>query len=461
MRKFLFTILVLIITVSQVKQTVVAQSTGPIYIVQADDTLNDIAGRFGVSTEDLIAANQLANPDILSAGMQLVIPGLEGIEGVLTTMPVPVGLDMDSLIRSAQVPRDVFIRLNRITSPNELFAGAQIVLPVDETNQGVTITGAVHNAEGLLEYSARHSLNSWTLVLANKDINIASLPPQQLLLVSAAINTSPVSPISDAIESITLAPLPLTQGNTAVVKVTTKEPMEISGTLNGFTLHTFSSEPNNYYALQGIHAMAKTGLVEFSLTGKGEDGNSFSFSQMLLLQPGYFFEDPTLIVDPATIDPANTKPEEDMMRTTVSAITSEKYWDGVFLLPVDEPSCIKSAYGNRRSYNNGPYDFFHTGVDYGVCATFNIYAPAGGVVVFAGPLTVRGNTTIIDHGQGVYSAYFHQKEIQVLVGDKVSAGDLIGLIGSTGRVTGPHLHWEIWVNGVQVQPLDWLDTQYP
>jgi murein DD-endopeptidase MepM/ murein hydrolase activator NlpD len=99
-------------------------------------------------------------------------------------------------------------------------------------------------------------------------------------------------------------------------------------------------------------------------------------------------------------------------------------------------------------------------VDYGVCANLNIYAPAPGVVVFAGPLTVRGNATIIDHGWGVYSGFYHQSEIKVKVGDKVEAGQLIGLIGGTGRVTGPHLHWDVFVNGIQVQPLDWLEKAF-
>jgi murein DD-endopeptidase MepM/ murein hydrolase activator NlpD len=82
-------------------------------------------------------------------------------------------------------------------------------------------------------------------------------------------------------------------------------------------------------------------------------------------------------------------------------------------------------------------------------------------VVFSEKLTVRGNATIIDHGQGIYSGFWHQEESYVSVGDLVVAGQLIGKIGGTGRVTGPHLHWEIWVNGIQVDPLDWLDTLIP
>jgi hypothetical protein len=86
---------------------------------------------------------------------------------------------------------------------------------------------------------------------------------------------------------------------------------------------------------------------------------------------------------------------------------------------------------------------------------------AAGRVVFAAPLTVRGNATIIDHGWGVYSGVWHQSQMLVNVGDMVEQGQVIGLVGGTGRATGAHLHWEVWVNGVQVNPLDWLDQPYP
>jgi murein DD-endopeptidase MepM/ murein hydrolase activator NlpD len=90
-----------------------------------------------------------------------------------------------------------------------------------------------------------------------------------------------------------------------------------------------------------------------------------------------------------------------------------------------------------------------------------IYAAASGVVVFAGPLTVRGNATMIDHGWGVYSAYMHQSEILVNAGDHVEKGQLIGRVGNTGRVEGAHLHFEILVGGVPVNPLAWLTEEYP
>ncbi len=118
-------------------------------------------------------------------------------------------------------------------------------------------------------------------------------------------------------------------------------------------------------------------------------------------------------------------------------------------------------FGNRRSYNDSPYDFFHTGLDFCGQVGQPIYAPANGVVVFSDFLTVRGNATVIDHGEGVFTGYLHQSEFLVQTGDRVEKGQLIGRVGSTGRVVGPHLHWEVIVGGVQVNPMDWLEQEFP
>jgi murein DD-endopeptidase MepM/ murein hydrolase activator NlpD len=129
------------------------------------------------------------------------------------------------------------------------------------------------------------------------------------------------------------------------------------------------------------------------------------------------------------------------------------------------PDQFTSRYGTRRLYHGTGTDLtiqgFHTGLDFAGGEGLQIFAPAAGKVVFAAPLTVRGNAVIIDHGLGVYSGFWHQSELLVNVGDIVAQGQVIGLVGGTGRVTGAHLHWEVWVNGIQVNPLDWLNQVYP
>jgi len=100
----------------------------PVYIVQAGDTLYDIAIRFGVSQNDIIQLNQITDANLVSEGTELRIPGLEGMSGVLTTTVIPLGQTMRNLLRQYQMPDDLLVKINRITSPIELFAGANLIL---------------------------------------------------------------------------------------------------------------------------------------------------------------------------------------------------------------------------------------------------------------------------------------------------------------------------------------------
>jgi murein DD-endopeptidase MepM/ murein hydrolase activator NlpD len=122
---------------------------------------------------------------------------------------------------------------------------------------------------------------------------------------------------------------------------------------------------------------------------------------------------------------------------------------------------LTSYFGTRRSYNESEFANFHTGTDFGGDVGAPIYAPAAGKVVLAEKLIVRGNAVVIDHGLGVFSGYWHQNQLAVVVGQEVQPGDLIGFIGDTGLVTGPHLHWEIRLNGLAVEPLQWVQQMIP
>jgi len=161
------------------------------------------------------------------------------------------------------------------------------------------------------------------------------------------------------------------------------------------------------------------------------------------------------------VEPAVTVPEMDAVNQVVAPVTPEKYWQGAFKSPSPTPDCISSTFGRLRSYNGSDFIYFHSGTDFCGGEQTRIFAAADGVVVFTGALTVRGNATIIDHGRGVYTGYWHQSKILVNVGDHVTAGQTIGMVGATGRVTGPHLHFEVFAGGVQVDPAEWLAGKYP
>jgi murein DD-endopeptidase MepM/ murein hydrolase activator NlpD len=117
---------------------------------------------------------------------------------------------------------------------------------------------------------------------------------------------------------------------------------------------------------------------------------------------------------------------------------------------------VISPFGTRRSFNGGGFDRFHSGTDFAGAPGTPVLAAAPGIVVLAASLNIRGNATVIDHGWGVFTGYWHQTEQFVSVGDYVTIGQPIGTIGATGRVSGAHLHWELWVNGVPVDPMQWV-----
>lgn len=445
---------------------------GPVYVVQEGDSLWGIALRFRVSVDDLVAINNISNPNQLVLGARLIIPGLPGVQGVLVASTVAYGDTLRSLSRRYEIPEEMLIRLNHLTSPAELYAGAPLVL-IEQTGDTKTEQRSLlSTGQSLFELAVAQGSNPWSYVLSNHLKGTWNAIPGDVLRQSIENSSDAIpfgpSALPGAITAISLRPSPYVQGKAAVIRVTAKPGMTLSGSLNEHQLQFFPDETGDYVSMLGVHAMTKPGLYPLVLTGSlpeapPENGATFAFSQAVYIRSGNYPFDPVLIVSPETIDPAVTVPEDAQWAALSSTITPQKMWQGIFQNPMPEPfqECWPSRYGNRRSYNGSAYVYFHTGLDFCGGVGIEISAPAAGIVVFAGPLTVRGNATMIDHGWGVYTAYMHQSEIKVQAGDRVEPGQVIGLVGGTGRVTGPHLHWEVWSGGIQVDPLDWLQQAFP
>jgi len=437
--------------------------SGPVYIVKAGDTLWDISGRFNVSVADITAANNLPNQNIYP-GDQLVIPGLDGLSGTLITQPVPFGESLRSLGRQYRVDPALLIKLNHIVSPAQLYAGFNLILLQQDNQETLTAHTTLGKGDTLLEMAVRQNTDPWTIAQVNNLSGPANGLPGDVLFLINGTSSATTGAFPSPITSIVVDPLPVTQGATVQVKVNLSQEATLSGLLVDQPLQFFPVDDGSQVALQGIHAMTDPGVYPLRIDVELPDGSKESFEQMVLVNSGNYPTETINGVDPATIDPAITGPEDAWLLSMVTPVTPEKYWRGTFQLPVDSQYCIRSGYGNRRTYNNGVLHSFHSGIDFGICSEahpFDIYAPADGAVVYTGLKTVRGNVTIIDHGEGVYSAFFHQAEIYVSVGDHVTAGQLIGKIGATGRVTGPHVHWDLWVNGIQVNPMAWLKETFP
>ncbi len=125
------------------------------------------------------------------------------------------------------------------------------------------------------------------------------------------------------------------------------------------------------------------------------------------------------------------------------------------------PGPVLSQFGGFRVYNSGVLRGRHTGSDYRAVEGTQIHAASDGRVVFAARLPIHGNHVVIDHGWGVLSGYSHMSDIVVVPGQLVRKGDIIGQVGVTGRVQGPHLHFEIAVNGFWVDAAQFLDLDIP
>jgi hypothetical protein len=154
------------------------------------------------------------------------------------------------------------------------------------------------------------------------------------------------------------------------------------------------------------------------------------------------------------LDPAVAERELRIVMPLYAIYTPAPLWSGPFIMPAQGP--ITTEFGEIRAYNDGPFNSWHNGLDIGAPHGAPIVAPAPGRVVYAGALPIRGNFTAIDHGLGILTCYFHQSEILVAVGQTVQTGDLIGRVGTTGLSTGAHLHWEVRVQGIPVNPWQWM-----
>lgn len=433
-----------------------ARADGPIYIVQEGDSLTTISQAFHTTATRILLINTVANPDVVDPGTKLVIPGFEDLSGTLTRITIGLGDTPSSLMRQSQADPGAFTRINFLTSPDSIYVGQSLYTLSAETSAQTRMPVTAGLTD--LELAARNNVNPWLVAENNALSGRWDLVANDTLYLPAA-DGSASSEILPGIAGLSITPAQ--QGQTTVAIANGSAASALTGSIDGYTLHFFPAADGTLQALQGIPRLASPGPVDLILTSSDSAGLPFSIQQRVLVyQVDYGYDAPLQVAD-NFVDPAITEPELTFVEKTVAAAPAEKLWTGAFEYPVSEHDCQPSVFGRLRSYNGSDYTYFHSGIDFCASEETPIYAAADGIVVFAGPLTVRGNATILSHGLGVYTGYWHQSRIDVTVGQQVKAGDEIGMAGATGRVTGPHLHFEVLVGGVQVDPLPWLAGYYP
>jgi len=217
----------------------------------------------------------------------------------------------------------------------------------------------------------------------------------------------------------------------------------------------------SWFAIIGIALSAKAGKHFVSIKdakgAKGERKKSF-----MVVAKKYQEQRITLtnkrMVNPNKMDMTRIKSERSRITNAL------KYWqDQVdvntrFALPVE--GRFSSPFGLRRFFNEQPRKP-HSGLDIAAPTGTPIKAPSPGTVIETGNFFFNGNTVFLHHGQGLVTMYCHMDKINVQPGDSVNTGDILGTVGMTGRVTGPHLHWSVSLNNARVDPNLFITAKSP
>lgn len=221
-----------------------------------------------------------------------------------------------------------------------------------------------------------------------------------------------------------------------------------------------SGQSGRWDALCGIDLGQEPGAYEVSVrlaAVQGPAKRERTYSIRIL--PQTFGEERFTIPDDSKVhlspeSLARVKKEDVQIASLWPTETPERLWEGPFLIPLEgRPG---SPFGLRR-WINGERRNSHTGMDIKAPEGQPVKAANSGRVALAGDFFFAGRAVFLDHGQGVYTMYFHLSKIDVEEGQKVSKGEVLGLVGMTGRATGPHLHWGARLGGARVDPASLVD----
>jgi murein DD-endopeptidase MepM/ murein hydrolase activator NlpD len=221
----------------------------------------------------------------------------------------------------------------------------------------------------------------------------------------------------------------------------------------------FSSDAKSkvWDALAGVSLDTAPGAYTLTLTGTTRAGREVSFQRTVRVQAAKY---KTIAI---TVETKYTEPDPEQLKQINAAKVvkdevfhrpmTDREWRGQFRAPVEAP--ISDVFGTRRTFN-GEVKSVHQGLDFGAAPGSVVTAANDGTVLLARPLYFEGNFVVIDHGQGLLTLYLHLSEFKVKEGEQVKRGQPLGLVGSTGRATGPHLHFAVRWQGVYLDPAQLL-----
>jgi murein DD-endopeptidase MepM/ murein hydrolase activator NlpD len=248
-----------------------------------------------------------------------------------------------------------------------------------------------------------------------------------------------------------------TQPGDAIAVTITTPPELTALTVTAFAVRwpAFRIDATRWRALVGIDLDRKPGPYEVVVTSGGAHPLTTRKAFAVVAKQ---FPRRVLKVSPDYVNPppeqlARIAADSEFQKTVYAHSASEPAWRTGLIRPVAEPA--NSSFGSRSVFN-GEARSPHAGTDFLSPTGTPIHAPAAGRVLGARDLFFTGNTVIIDHGLGVFSMLAHLSRIDVHEGQTIAQGDIVGLVGATGRVTGSHLHWALRVGTARIDPLSVL-----
>jgi murein DD-endopeptidase MepM/ murein hydrolase activator NlpD len=248
------------------------------------------------------------------------------------------------------------------------------------------------------------------------------------------------------------------QGSLLLVKLKSTKPLDrITGEWGERSVPFWqeTGSAGKERGLLGVDLEKAPGEYELKVTGQTANGEKVVCTALVEVKEGRFATEKLHVgkpfVEPSPEQVKRANEERQKLRDIFDRVTPERLWSGKFRVPLDGVS-TGGNFGKRRILNGHPGSP-HGGVDFPALSGTPVHAAQRGRVVLAEELFFSGNTVVIDHGLGIYTLYGHLSEINVKVGDELESGHVLGKVGATGRVTGPHLHWGLTVERARVNPL--------
>ncbi|GAB4469585.1 MAG: hypothetical protein Kow00124_04880 [Anaerolineae bacterium] len=465
----LATALIVAILVMGIPTGVQAQDEPPpwpvpaVHVVAEGETLESIAALYQVAVADLRVANGLSPLEAVGPGQRLLIPRTAyagPAPGALFTL-VGMGDTLEGLAARHGIAPRRLAAVNGMVNPARLLVGQTLQIPPAE---GRGLSGerhVIYNAAGeaLWRLSMRYDVPLFDLLLYNDLDNPAFSPPGTLIVLPGE---GPAPTLAGAPwVSLDLNGLPFLPGYSAGFTVTTSVPGVVQAAFADLTIPV-ASQGTIHQAVFGIPRRLPPGVYPLTLTFDDGAGTTAALTRSVLVNDaGYATEQIRLRpeIEAVLSDRDLVAGEQLYIQQSMTGYSAERRWEGLFLRP--STGVLTSRFGVERVYNNTDLNTFHSGTDLAAPVGTPVYAPAPGRVVDTGLLDVRGYIIILDHGWGVYTGYWHLASILVNPGDEVTAGQMIGTMGTTGLSTASHLHWEMWVNGQPVDATQWLREELP